>query len=87
MLFFRPRLREPRTYSLQEAAEFLEFDPQAVAYWLRMGHLAGRKDKRTGEWRVQPQALIDFLRDGQEPLPAGLASRAEGFVRTEQRIA
>lgn len=87
MLFFRPRLREPRTYSLEEAADFLEFDPQAVAYWLRMGHLAGRKDKRTGEWRVQPQALIDFLRETQEPMPTGVTRREEIVIRAERSVA
>lgn len=87
MLFFRPRLREPRTYSLEEAAEFLEFDPQSVTYWLRMGHLAGRQDKRTGEWRVQPQALIDFLRETQEPMPTGVARRDGVFVRAERSVA
>lgn len=72
MLLFRPEVREPRTYSLDEAAEFLEFDRESVAYWLRMGHIEGRQDKRSGEWRIQPHALIEFLRESQEPLPTAL---------------
>ncbi len=84
MLFFRPGSREPRTYSLDEAAEFLDFDKQAVAYWLRMGHLPGRKDKKTGEWRVPPQALIEFLREAEEPMPTGVARREEVFVQVER---
>jgi hypothetical protein len=87
MLFFRPGLREPRTYSLEEAAEFLEFDVQTVTYWLRMGHLAGRKDKHSGEWRVQPQALIEFLREAQEPLPTGVARRADMVVHAGRTVA
>ena len=86
MLFFRPPLREPRTYSLDEAAEFLEFDRQTVAYWLRMGHLTGRRDKRTDEWRIQPQALIEFLREAQEPLPTGV-TRGEGVPARAERTA
>ena len=74
-MLFRPGRREPRTYSFDEVVEFLEFDPRAVAYWLRMGHLAGHQDRQTGEWKIQPQALIDFLREAHEPMPTGVADR------------
>ncbi|MEZ4521524.1 MAG: helix-turn-helix domain-containing protein [Thermomicrobiales bacterium] len=84
MLLFRPGAREPRTYSLDEAAEFLEFDRKAVVYWLRMGHLSGRQDKRTGEWRIQPQALIEFLREAQEPMPTCIRAREEVVPTTER---
>lgn len=84
MLLFRPGAREPRTYSLDEAAEFLEFDRQAILYWLRMGHLSGHQDKRTGEWRIQPQALIEFLREAQEPVPTGVMGPAEVVPTTER---
>ena len=77
MLIFRPRSREPRTYSLDEAAEFLDFDREAIRYWLRMGHLPGRRDDKTGEWRIQPQALIEFLREAQEPVPTGARAPAK----------
>jgi hypothetical protein len=88
MLIFRPRSREPRTYTLDEAAEFLDFDREAIRYWLRMGHLAGRRDHKTGEWRIQPQALIEFLREAQEPMPTGARAPAEapaGVERTPAR--
>ena len=84
MVLFRPGTRAPHSYSLDEAAEFLEFDREAVAYWLRMGHLAGDRDKRTGEWRVQPQALIDFLRESQEPMPT-LVARPERLTAPAER--
>lgn len=84
MFLFRPGSREPRTYSLEEAAEFLEFDRQAILYWLRMGHLPGRQDARTGEWRIQPQALIEFLREAQEPLPTGVCERQDVTVLSER---
>ena len=84
MVLFRSGLREPRTYSLDEAAEFLEFDRRTVAYWLRMGHLPGRLDTRTGDWRIQPQALIEFLREAQEPMPTGLAEREDVVVTAER---
>jgi hypothetical protein len=87
MVLFRSGLREPRTYSLDEAAEFLEFDEQALAYWLRMGHLPASRDRRTGEWQIEPQALIEFLREAQEPMPTCVVEREEIFVPVDEPVA
>jgi hypothetical protein len=50
------------TYSLAEVARFLQYDDEAVRYWLRMGHLQGCVDSQTGEWRVSASDLVSFLR-------------------------
>ena len=68
-------------YSLEEAADFLEYDRSAIEYWLRMGHLDGQWDARRKRWQIKPQALIDFLRQSREPMPTGTVSRSQS-VRT-----
>lgn len=63
-------------YSLDDAADFLEYDRSAIEYWLRMGHLDGEWDARRSCWSITPQALIDFLRQSREPMPTGTCSRS-----------
>jgi hypothetical protein len=67
----------PQGYSLEDTADFLEFDRTTVEYWLRMGHLAGEWDSRRSCWNVSPQSIIDFLRQSREPMPTGTAYRGE----------
>lgn len=62
-------------YSLDDAAAFLEYDRTAVEYWLRMGHLRGQWDSRRSRWTISAQALIDFLKQSNEPMPAGASYR------------
>jgi hypothetical protein len=64
-------------YTVDEVARFLQYDREAVRYWLRTGHLAGRLDSQLGDWRVAPADLCVFLRQSSEPMPTG--------VVTEQR--
>ena len=59
-------------YTVEEVARFLQFDRQAVRYWLRTGHLAGRFDVRLGDWRVTATDLVAFLRQTSEPMPTGV---------------
>ena len=59
-------------YTADEVARFLQYDPQAVRYWLRTGHLTGRYDERLGDWRVTATDLVDFLRQTSEPMPTGV---------------
>lgn len=86
MALFRSREQdEGFSYSAGEAAEFLQFDPAAVEYWLRMGHLLGDWDERGQRWRIQPQALIDFLHEAGEPMPTGDPTLAlNNEVRSER---
>lgn len=72
----RPAARPMQSYSLEDAADFLEYDRSAIEYWLRMGHLEGQWDARRGCWRIKPQALLDFLRQAREPMPTGRCSRS-----------
>lgn len=76
MKWLRKRSNEARCYSLDEAAEFLEFDRRAVEYWLRMGHLNGNWDQRERRWRIRPADLIEFLQQSNEPLPTGWSWRS-----------
>ncbi len=59
-------------YTVEEVARFLQYDRQAVRYWLRTGHLAGRYDERLGDWRVTATELVAFLRQTSEPMPTGV---------------
>ena len=59
-------------YTVEEVARFLQYDRQAVGYWLRTGHLAGRYDERLGDWRVTATDLVAFLRQTSEPMPTGV---------------
>ncbi len=59
-------------YTVEEVARFLQYDLQAVRYWLRTGHLAGRFDERLGDWRVTATELVAFLRQTSEPMPTGV---------------
>lgn len=59
-------------YTVEEVARFLQYDRQAVDYWLRTGHLAGRYDERLGDWRVTATDLVAFLRQTSEPMPTGV---------------
>lgn len=71
MKVVRAAARPMYGYSIEDAADFLEYDRSAIEYWLRMGHLDGQWDSRSGRWRIKPQALIDFLRQSREPMPTG----------------
>ena len=76
MLWWRSEPRDGRWYSLAEVAEFTEFDMSALEYWLRMGHLPGEWDAKAQEWRIRPEAIIEFLRQANEPMPTGARDRA-----------
>lgn len=75
MRMMHENARQSRGYSLEDAADFLEYDCQAIEYWLRMGHLDGEWDAHRSGWRIKPQALIDFLRQSREPMPTGSLHR------------
>ncbi len=67
----RSSVTREQGYSLDEAAEFLEFDRKTVEYWLRMGHLHGDWDGRRSNWVISAEALVEFLRESGEPVPYG----------------
>lgn len=71
----RDTAKRTQGYSLDDAADFLEYDRKAVEYWLRMGHLNGDWDARSSRWTISPQSLIDFLRQSCEPMPTGAGYR------------
>lgn len=71
----RETTKRTQGYSLDDAAEFLEYDRKTIEYWLRMGHLSGEWDTRRANWKISPQSLIDFLRQAREPMPTGATFR------------
>lgn len=75
MRVLRETARAMQGYSLEDAADFLEYDRVTVEYWLRMGHIDGQWDARRNTWKIKPQALIDFLRQSHEPMPTGTLYR------------
>lgn len=58
-----------RGLTTQEAARLLQFHPEAVRYWLRVGELRGTRLDSTDEWLVEPEDLLAFLRQNDELLP------------------
>jgi excisionase family DNA binding protein len=63
-------------YTIDEAAEILQFHPDAVRYWVRVGELPGERDETRGGWLIQPEDLALFLRASGETI-RDLAARAD----------
>jgi hypothetical protein len=66
-----------RGYTVEEAAALLQYHPDAMRYWLRVGQLAGlrlRVGRLDGhdDWLIGLDALLAFLRQNGEPAPADL---------------
>lgn len=68
----RVEQRGERVYTVGEAADVLQFHPDAIRYWLRVGELAGEPDGTPEGWRIRPEALVAFLRQNGEILPTAL---------------
>lgn len=64
------------TYTVNEAAEILQFHPDAIRYWLRVGELTGELVEQGagagGDWAIRPEALVAFLRQNNEMMPIDL---------------
>jgi hypothetical protein len=58
-----------RGLTAQEAAQVLQFHPDAVRYWLRVGELRGTRLESADDWLVEPEDLLAFLQQNGEPLP------------------
>jgi hypothetical protein len=67
-------------YTVAEVARFLQFDPQAIRYWLRTGHLVGQFDQTIADWRIEPCDLVTFLRQSSEPMPTGIVTQIHSSV-------
>lgn len=66
------RMTDRRGYTVDEAARLLQFHPDALRYWLRVGELSGVRFGPGGEWLIGPDALSIFLRQNGEVAPANL---------------
>lgn len=69
-------------YTIAEAAEILQFHPDALNYWLRTGELIGERDQTGGDWLIRPEAIVAFLRQNNEILPAALTQMTAAAVPT-----
>jgi hypothetical protein len=58
-----------RGLTAQEAAQVLQFHPDAVRYWLRVGELRGTRLESADDWLVEPEDLLAFLQQNGELLP------------------
>jgi hypothetical protein len=67
-------------YTVAEVARFLQFDADAIRYWLRTGHLTGQFDPTIADWRVEPCDLVAFLRQSSEPMPTGIVTQHHASV-------
>lgn len=74
--------------NVEQAAEFLGFSPYTVREKAREGEIPGRKVGR--EWRFSRTALLEWLREGEEPERRGpivmvrANPKGNGFVATVQ---
>ncbi|HET7034595.1 MAG TPA: helix-turn-helix domain-containing protein [Thermomicrobiaceae bacterium] len=60
-------------YTVEEAAEILQYHPDTLRYWLRVGQLGGLRRGDGDEWLIELDALLAFLRQCDEPVPIVLA--------------
>jgi hypothetical protein len=67
-----------RGYTIEEAAALLQYHPDALRYWLRVGQLAGIRlgaaepDAPGDDWLIGLDALVAFLRQNGETAPLDL---------------
>lgn len=61
-------------YTILEVAQLLDYHPDAVRYWVRVGELPGTEDRRRGEWVVDSDDLLSFLRVNGEAVPEAIGS-------------
>lgn len=69
-----PRRREADAYTISETAEILQFHPDAVRYWVRVGELPSEIDPlgSSQDLLVRAESIVTFLRQNGETLPTDL---------------
>lgn len=65
-------------YTIDEVARILQFHPDAVRYWVRVGELPSEPDQSRGERLIQPADLAIFIRECDTP---GLEASAQDSRR------
>lgn len=66
--------RGRQEYTILEVAQLLDYHPDAVRYWVRVGELPGTQDQRRGEWVVDSDDLLSFLKVNGEAVPETMNS-------------
>lgn len=84
-----PQRREADAYSIDETAEILQFHPDAIRYWVRVGELPSEPDPRGSnqDVLVRAESIVAFLRQNGETLPAGLPSTHAAPATTSATMA
>lgn len=54
-------------YTVDEVARILQFHPDSVRYWVRIGELPSDPDQGRGEPLIQPTDLAMFMRECDMP--------------------
>lgn len=54
-------------YTVDEVARILQFHPDSVRYWVRVGELPSDPDQGRGEPLIQPADLAIFIRECDAP--------------------
>lgn len=61
-------------FTISEVAQLLDYHPDAVRYWVRVGELPGTQDQHRGEWVVDSKDLLSFLKVNGEAVPETMTS-------------
>jgi transposase-like protein len=61
-------------FTISEVARLLDYHPDAVRYWVRVGELPGTQDSQRGDWVVAGDDLVSFLRVNGEAIPEKISS-------------
>jgi hypothetical protein len=70
-----PGTEARRRYTIPEVARLLNYHPDTVRYWLRVGELVGQPDQESGDWLVRDEELVTFLRGNGEAVPDTFSRR------------
>ncbi len=65
---------ERQEFTITEVAQLLDYHPDAVRYWIRVGELPGTPDNQRGDWVVDSDDLLSFLRVNGEAVPEDFSS-------------
>lgn len=67
--------RRQRGYTVDEAATVLQFHPDAIRYWVRVGALSSQPSADGTGLMISPRDLVAFLRENGEMPPSGLPAQ------------
>jgi excisionase family DNA binding protein len=66
---------ERREYTISEIAQMLNYHPDTVRYWVRVGEIIAETDQQSGDWLIRDDELVAFLRVNGEAVPDSFSAR------------